>query len=158
MFTGDRGMPVFEVGHYSYEESKEKIIHLLSCSTAIELGSDMTQHGCLAFFGYDAPFIYVPDISEVFWECDSEIDRAFAQGMSAGEVYERATERYQQCIQNYKDKHITALINGEERETVALLKRVFSLLEYNYNHLCSPSVDRRWGNVEVTLMNISKIL
>ena len=118
----------------------------------------MTQNGCLAFFGYDAPFTYNPDISEVFWECDSEIDRAFAEGMSAGEVYDRVTELYQQRIQDYKAQYIAALINGEDRRRVANLKRVFSDLARNYNHLCCPSVDPRWGKVEVRLTNISQTL
>ena len=151
MFTGDRGMPIFKVGEYSPKESQNKIIHLLSCETAIELGIDMTSHGCQAFFGYDAPFIYVKDTSEVFWECDAEIDRAFVEGMNAGEVYNRVAEYYQRSIQKYKDEFINSLINGSNQEMVDTLRKVFSNLQHNANHLCSPSVSSRWGDVGAKL-------
>ena len=40
-------------------------------------------------FGYDEDFVFVPADQDVFFECDSEIDRAFADGLSAAEVYDR---------------------------------------------------------------------
>ena len=150
-FTGDCGCTIFRVGDYSQEESQEKIIHLLSCYTARELGLDMTQNGCLAFFGYDDGFYNMLEFSEVFWECDSEIDRAFAEVMSAGEVYERVTELYQQRIKEYRDMWATAIINGDDKEKVDLLYDVVNHLKGNYNHLCCPSVDTRWGRVDIRL-------
>ena len=111
----------------------------------------MTQNGCLAFFGYDDPFYNVLDFSEVFWECDSEIDRAFAEVDNAGEVYDRLTQLYQQRIQEYKDMWVKAIANGDEREKVSLLYDVVNHLKGNYNHLCCPSVDPRWGRVDIRL-------
>ncbi|MDJ0902844.1 MAG: hypothetical protein QNJ55_28995 [Xenococcus sp. MO_188.B8] len=155
-FTGDYGCTIFKVGHYSKEESQEKIIHLLSCYTARELGLDMAQNGCRAFFGYDDPFYFVLNFSEVFWELDSEIDRAFAEVMSAEEVYDRVSKLYQQRIQEYTDMWATAIMNEDDREgdqeTVNVMYELYEVIKHlkgNYRHLCCPSVNPKWGRIDV---------
>ena len=75
-FTGDYYDPIFSVGNYSPEEVQGKIVHLISCETAGKLGPDFVNHGCRAFFGYDENFSFQMDIADVFFQCDSEIDRA----------------------------------------------------------------------------------
>jgi hypothetical protein len=150
-FTGDQYTPIFRVGNYSQEESQGKIIHFLSCKTAVELGSDLVKNGCRAFFGYDVNFTIVLKRADIFFECDSEIDRAFADIKNAEEVYNRTKEFYETCIQEYSDKYIEALLNDEQPETVTLLEKTFSLLQLNLNHLCCPSVNERWGDPQAKL-------
>lgn len=81
--------PVFQAGAYSPEEPAGKIVHLMSCTTSQVLGPDLVRNGCLAFFGYSGDFLFPAGVESTFFECDSEIDRAFADGLTAAEVYAR---------------------------------------------------------------------
>jgi len=150
-FTGDQCNPIFTVGNYSAEEAERKIIHFLSCKTAVILGSDMVKHGCRAFFGYAEDFTVVMKNANIFFECDSKIDLAFADGMTAEEVYSEVKNLYNTRIEEYSDQYIEALLNGTELENITLLKKTFSWLTYNLRHLCSPCVDNRWGDTQATL-------
>ena len=87
------------------------------------LGSDFVTHGCLAYFGYNEDFIVLMRISDAFFDCDSEIDRAFADGLTAEEVYERVIEHYNQKIHELEN-------GGHYREAAAL--------EHNRDCLCAP--------------------
>ncbi len=145
-FTGHLGENVFRVGDYSIEECQGKIVHLLSCNTAYILGIEMVKQGCLAFFGYQYPFTFVEATADVFFECDSEIDRAFADGLTAAEVYHRVSDLYQKRIQEYRDRYVEGLFNGEDDETLDTLEKTVSFLTENLNNLCTPSVYKRWGD------------
>src|SRR5258708_29362458 len=65
-FAGYLNEPIFHVDSYSADELKDKIVHFLSCETAINLGKDFVKNGCRAFFRYDVVFTYVPSAHEVF--------------------------------------------------------------------------------------------
>jgi len=110
-FTGDQLHSIFTVGQYTPEESKSKIIHLLSCQTAITLGSDMVKNGCRAFFGYDHDFTVVLNNAHVFFECDSKIDISFADGMKAEEVYREVQNLYNTHLQEYQYRVAQSLLN-----------------------------------------------
>ena len=130
-FTGDFYDPIFSVGNYSSEESTGKIVHLLSCETARTLGPDFTLHGCRAYFGYDENFSFQPDIADLFFECDAEIDRAIADGLSAGEVIPRVRAVF--------DKHIAELRTQGSNYKAATL-------EFDRDHLRSPADGKQWGD------------
>ena len=130
-YTGYYFEPIFEVGNYQQEEADSKVVHFLSCQTAAQLGPDFVRHGCRAYFGYDENFTFFLRFSDTFFECDSEIDRAFADGLTAEAVYERTVALY--------DRRIAELENAG-RDYVA------SVLEYDRDHLRAPSVDARWGD------------
>jgi hypothetical protein len=135
-FTGDYYDSVFSVGNYAPEESQGKIIHLLSCQTALTLGPDFVLHGCKAFFGYDVDFTFFMDIADMFFQCDSEIDRGFADGLKAGDVYSRVIDLF--------NKNIAALrAQGSNYKAAAM--------ESNRDHLKSPSSDSRWGDQTASL-------
>ena len=55
LYTGDRGDVVFQVGNYHPDEAKGKIVHLLSCQTARELGPDFVASGALALQSQHLP-------------------------------------------------------------------------------------------------------
>jgi hypothetical protein len=135
-FTGDYFDPIFNMGNYSQEEVRGKIIHLLSCQTARALGPDFVRQGCLAFFGYDENFIYHQDEAEVFFECDSEIDLAFADGLTAESVYQRVMAKYNKCI--------------AEMRAVGKLY-VAAMLEFDRDHLRAPSSSKMWGDTKARL-------
>ena len=70
-------------------------------------------------------------VSDAFFDCDSEIDRAFADGLNAEEVYNRVIARYNQKISELE-------AGGHDEAAAALM--------YNRDHLCAPSVDLKWGD------------
>lgn len=150
-FTGDQLTPIFSIGQYNSKEVTDKIIHLLACQTAQELGIDFITSGCFAFFGYDDDFIIELEMADVFFECDSEIDLAIADGVISEEVFQRTKKLYETRIQEYSDKYIDALLNDEDQKIIDTLENTFSFLEKNLNHLCCPSIDKRWGDSQFHL-------
>jgi hypothetical protein len=133
-FTGDWGDVILKVGEYDAAEVKGKIVHLLSCQTASKLGRDMVSKGCSAYFGYDVDFTILDEYDDLFYECDSEVDRAFADGLSAGQVYDRVKSLFQKRIADLR-------ATGKSGDGYAA-----SVLETNFNHLMTPSVDPSFGS------------
>lgn len=136
VYMGEDSNPIFDIGKYQPEELNNKIVHLFACQTAAELGPDFVKHGCLAFFGYDIEHIVYMHVSDAFFDCDSEIDRAFADGLTAEQVYVHAIEYYNRKISELKD-------GGHYKEAAAL--------EHNRDHLCAPSVNPKWGDKNARL-------
>ncbi len=135
-YTGSYGDEIFRVGDYSSEESEGKIVHFLSCQTAGQLGPDFVNHGCKAYFGYDENFTFIPKYQDIFFECDSEIDRAFADGLTAGEVNDRVIALF--------NKRIDELDRSGN-------SYVASILEFDRDHLRSPASGKEWGSKSVRL-------
>ena len=139
-YMGENCNPIFDIGSYQSEELENKIVHFFACKTAVKLGPDFVKHGCLAYFGYNQDFIVLMHVSDAFFECDSEIDLAFADGLTAEEVYDRVIERYNQKICELKN-------GGYYNEAAALA--------HNRDHLCAPSVNAKWGNKKAKLRSQS---
>lgn len=135
-FTGFNGESILEIGQYDSNEPHGKIIHLLACLTAAELGSDLVKNGCTAFFGYDVVFMFPLDTPELFLDCDAEIDFALAAGKTAGEAYSNAYDAFTSRMQQ---------LLAAQRPYLA------AILEYNRDHLCGPSVDTKWGDENAAL-------
>ncbi len=136
VYMGEDSDPIFDIGEYHPKELNNKIVHFFACQTATELGPDFVKHGCLAFFGYDVEHIVYMHVSDAFFDCDSEIDRAFADGLTAEQVYLRAIKYYNRKISELKN-------GGHYKEAAAL--------EHNREHLCAPSVNPKWGNKNARL-------
>lgn len=136
LYTGDQGDRIFEVGAYAPEESQRKIVHFLSCQTAQSLGPDFVKHGCRAYFGYDVNFTFTWDSADVYFECDSEIDRAFADGLTADQVYKRAYQLF--------TRRIEELQNAGKMYSAATLAA-------DRDHLCAPTLHQRWGDTNARL-------
>ncbi len=135
-YTGDHYDPIFDVGNYQPDEAQGKLVHFLSCQTAAKLGPDFVANGCRAYFGYDQNFTFNMPYSDIFFQCDSEIDRAFADGLSAADVYDRVIAVFNQKISDLENA-------GHDY--------VASVLEYDRDHLMAPSVDARWGDRTASL-------
>jgi hypothetical protein len=121
-FDGQTG-PVFDFGAYDPKEVDGKIVHLLACSAAVKLGRDFVKKGCSAFFGYGSDLLFYPDVHDVFCECDSEIDRAFADGLTAVEVFDRVKKLVDQRADELLDDNIE-----ESVENKASLLEMFACL------------------------------
>jgi hypothetical protein len=135
-YTGDYYDPIFRVGHYTQEEANGKIVHFLSCQTARTLGPDFVRQGCRAFFGYDENFTFVMADAAAFFECDSAIDRAFADGMTAAQVYDHVGTLYNQRI-------------ADLRAAGKLYSA--ATLEFDRDHLRAPASGSQWGDPKAKL-------
>jgi hypothetical protein len=101
-YTGHYYDPILQVGNYSAAETNGKIVHFLSCDTARDLGPDSVKNGCPAYFGYDEDFVFTTAEQDIFFECDSEIDRAFADGLTAAQVYDRVKALFVQRAADFR--------------------------------------------------------
>lgn len=137
VYTGDYGDPIFQVGNYHPDEAKGKIVHFLSCQTARDLGPDFVSNAARAYFGYDENFTFTMPEKDTFFECDSEIDKAFADGLTAAQVYDRVRRLYDQRIADFRAA-------GKLREAATL--------EFDRDHLrCPSSGGSRWGDPRAKL-------
>ncbi|HXV63310.1 MAG TPA: hypothetical protein VEK15_21605 [Vicinamibacteria bacterium] len=83
-----------------------KIVHLLSCWAAEGLGPELRQDGCRLFVGYKGLFSFFlnnDDLEEQVLECDSLIDRSFAEGKTAAEVKALVRKCCAETVQNLED-------------------------------------------------------
>ncbi len=101
-FQGYYRNSVYATGSYRPEEVQGKIVHFLSCGSAERLGVEFQYNNCRAFFGYKGPYIYCADARNRFFECDSEIDRAFAEGLAASNVFERVMTLVEQRVTEFR--------------------------------------------------------
>jgi len=136
-FTGHDGQRIFHVDEYDPKVPSEKIVHFLSCLTAKKLGPDFVSNGCSAYFGYDVDLKW-PDTcdAKILVDCDSEIDRALADGLTAGKAYKRAV------------KEFTRQANELEQRGGCLAP---AYLRKYRDHLCAPSKNRIWGKKRARL-------
>ena len=136
-FSGDHGDIIFQVGHYQPAEAAGKIIHFLSCQTARSLGRDFVANKCKAYFGYDEDFAFHMSEKDIFFECDSEIDRAFADGLEAQQVHARVKALFDRKIADLR--------------TVGKLYAA-ATLEFDRDHLrCPSSGGSMWGDSSAKL-------
>ena len=135
-YKGHEGQNLFRVGEYAEHEPRGKIVHFASCETATRLGPDFVLKGCRAFFGYEGSFYYPSgdegqEVLDRFFACDSEIDLALADGLTADEVYARVHAKYTLEIERLRGA-------GHDRAA--------SLLCDNRDRLRAPSMGRCWGD------------
>ncbi len=126
--------PRYSVGAYEPGEVRGKIAHFLTCYSALQLGPDFVKNGCVAYIGYDDQFVFDPGSADVFFECDGEIDRALADGLTVGDALARSKAMFAQRIEQLGD-------------TLAA-----SQLAFNLAHLCSPVDNPKWGDAQARLL------
>ncbi len=136
LYTGHNGTIIFKIGGYLTKEVKDRVIHLLSCRTAKDLGPDFVKKGCLAFFGYIENFTFYWGYEEIFFRCDSEIDLVFASGSNAKKVYENTKKVYEDAID---------ALNTEGYYYIT------AILQEDLDILRCPSIGSQWGNENATI-------
>jgi hypothetical protein len=135
-FNGQDGRALLEIGRYDPAEVRGKVVHLLACLTAAQLGPDLVQNGCRAFFGYDVIFAFQLENRELFLDCDAQFDRSLVEGKSAGDAYADAFDAFTLQIE-------ALLAQGQPY--------LAAMLEYDRDHLCAPPVDSRFGSAAAKL-------
>jgi hypothetical protein len=139
-YRGYLGETVFEVDNYKEKEVKGKIAHFVSCGTAHKLGVNFVKHGCSAYFGYDCDYTWHNVCPDAFFECDSEIDKAFAENHTAGEVYKRVKRLHEQWMARLRGMLTLAGDNAA------------AMLERNLKRLrCPSSGGPDWGSEDAKL-------
>ena len=97
----------------------------------------MVTNGALAFFGYDENFTFYMTEKNLFFECDSEIDQAFVDGLCAEQVYDRVRKLFERRIADLR-------AFGKVQQAAAL--------QFDVNHLrCPSSGGSRWGDPKAKL-------
>jgi hypothetical protein len=135
-FPDSSGEAVLSTTTYNPPQVNGKIIHLVACNTAGSLGrtlADSGGGGAAAFFGYSNLFqwpVGVPSgVTDIFFNCDAQIDFALAAGKTAGEAYNLTVQAYQlgqaQLLANYPD----------------IGAQMAAHLEQNLSCLCGPRTD-----------------
>jgi hypothetical protein len=135
-YLGDKDVPIFQAGLFTMAQAGGKIVHFLSCLTAVTLGPSFVSSGCQAYFSYDSLFSFTPDDADTFFECDSEIDLAFADGLSAQDVYDRVKALFEQRIKDLQSA-------GKWQAAAAL--------ENDWAALRSPASGPEWGDPTATV-------
>ena len=138
-YTGDNLNSIFNKATLNANECKGKIVHFLSCETAVGLGPSFVEKGCLAYFGYSDNFTYPPILEQTFFECDSEIDRGFADGLNADEVFQRVVAKFQEHIDQLKS-------TGDNGDLMNA-----SILEVDLRLLRAPSISAEYGDKNARL-------
>ena len=138
-YTGDNLDPIFVKSQLTEKECAGKIVHFLSCETAAGLGPAFVAKGCRAYFGYSDNFTYPPILEQIFFECDSEIDRGFADGLTADQVYQRVVALFQQHIDQLKSTGDSGDLHNA------------SILEVDLRLLRAPSVSPEFGDKNARL-------
>jgi hypothetical protein len=128
---------------------KSKVVHLLSCDTASELGPALIQAGCRAFIGYRGEFLFpasaeedgeplsLEEIQALFWECASEVDAALADGESVKVAHERASAAFTKLLEEFEQYELS----------VAYVIRI----QTNLARLSSPLNDATLGDATATI-------
>jgi hypothetical protein len=135
-YLGNKDVPIFQAGGFTMAQAAGKIVHFLSCLTAVTLGPSFVKSGCQAYFSYDSLFSFTPDAADTFFECDSEIDLAFADGLSAQDVYDRVKGLFEQRIKDLQAA-------GKWQAAAAL--------ENDWASLRSPVSGPEWGDPAAAL-------
>ena len=134
-YTGHLNAPIWCKCSYDIAEVRGKIIHLLSCQTAKELGPDMVAKGAKAYAGYFENFTFVYDQPgtpvnemELFWRCDSSFDIMMALGNTVEKAHNTTIAAYNAAI---------AAVPGTAAAT---------WLTWDRNYFRSPVIDAKYGN------------
>jgi hypothetical protein len=135
-FLGFNMEAIYAVGAYDPREVTGKIAHFLSCEDAKSLGPDLVRNGCIAYIGYDENFVFDPSSSDIFFQCDAQIDMGLANGLSVGAAVSQAVAFFKQKI-----AELYASGNG----------RAASMVEVNLSHLRSPLDGSAWGDPNAVL-------
>jgi hypothetical protein len=104
-YTGHNTTTVLKSGLTEAGEVKGKIVHLLSCLTAQDLGPYLVKKGAKAYAGYYESFYTIPDepstpLDEMglFWECDSTFDMMILTGATVKEAHVATMAMYDAAI------------------------------------------------------------
>jgi hypothetical protein len=135
-YFGQASEPIFTVSFYDPKEPADKIVHFFSCFTARHLGPDFVRNKCRAYFSYAGMFAFTTALQSVFFRCDSEIDRAIADGLPAAAVARRARALYARSIRRLYAR-------GECRAAAQL--------EHDLSVLRDPTSGLSWGQKSASL-------
>lgn len=153
MFTGDAGEAIWKKANINESDFKGKIIHLLSCLTAAELGSTIIKKGAMAFLGYEKKFWFMrkkpletdplkDSIATIFIDIALEIDRSLLSGGSVKQAHDNMMVRYDKMIDE---------IEASNQDAAARLL-------WNRRYFRSGVIHNRWGdkNARLPVDNVIK--
>jgi hypothetical protein len=127
---------LWEPGRYAPHEVAGRIVHLVACETARQLGPDLVAQGARAFVGYDVIVMLHDDVFEPFMECDTLIDLTLLAGGTVAAAHAAALTRFDQHIDRFKAA-------GDLFQA--------AVMQTHRDSLCSPVTDAKFGDPNATL-------
>jgi len=121
-FEGYGGAVLWEVGKIQKAEVEGRMIHLLSCKTAAELGSEIVKLGAKLFAGYREDWWIVPEMGNkkiwkasdsdllgdrllnTFMEIATEVDRLILQQLPVNELSAKIVDMYEEAIDYWETR------------------------------------------------------
>jgi len=106
-YTGQDKEVILEVG-VNTDWGKDRVLHLLSCSTAVALGRELVEKGAKAYAGYVIDWATWIDtgkhpsndpLSFGNFDSDAEFDRAMVNGKTVEQAYEACKAKYNEYIE-----------------------------------------------------------
>jgi hypothetical protein len=97
-YTGDLNVDILAVGDYDPAEVTGKVIHLLSCQTAKQLGPDLIKNGARAYAGYFENFTFTEDNMDLYWRSDSMFDLSMAFGLTVEQAHNNTITAYNAAL------------------------------------------------------------
>lgn len=97
-YTGDAFNHILEVGVFDPAEVNNKVLHLLSCETARDLGPNTVTKGAKAYTGYTENFVFDWTNPNLYWKCDSQFDISMANGKTVGQAIADTIAQYNAAI------------------------------------------------------------
>jgi hypothetical protein len=106
-FFGRAGTdPIFRVGGEGADRVAKKIVHLMGCEAAAELGPALVrEHGALAFFGYAERIVYPAsgEAADAALEAAVKINADLVDGKCALDVHENALNAFDALSVRFQD-------------------------------------------------------
>jgi len=130
-FTGQNEAVILEIGKYDPKEVNGKVIKLLSCQTAVELGPDLIRNGALSFAGYTDDYLWImdSDLASIPWSDKMAapsllpvIDglNALLDGKTCREAFQIELDGYTRNAEIEEDELIKSLIEFNRDNAVLL--------------------------------------
>jgi hypothetical protein len=106
-FFGRAGLdPIFRVGGEGVDRVAKKIVHLMGCEAAAELGPALVrEHGALAFFGYAERIVYPAsgEAADAALQVALRINADLVDGKCAVEVHDSALFMFDALSMRFQD-------------------------------------------------------
>jgi hypothetical protein len=113
VYTGYGQATVFSTSNTALlQKLAGKYIHVLSCLTAQQLGPAMISNGAAGYAGYYPSFYFTWKSTARFFDADAEMDRAFAEGQTPKQAYQRTINYF---------NNIMEILQKEEPDAVRYL-------------------------------------
>jgi len=108
---------------------KNKIVHIISCKTALLLGQFAKDKGCKGYLGYEGLF-YIKNIhpephldtaSKMFMDAVNSASKVLLEGGSVEEAFLKSQKSYEKSINTCKEIYFNSTLSDSQRDFMGQL-------------------------------------